>query len=52
MLSDFSYSVFQVLRRKFWGTFRPPASNVKTKFSTFCLFMFIVTFQSLVKFVV
>ena len=51
-MSDVQYSVFQVLRRKFWGIFRPPAANVNTKFSTLCLFMFIVTFQSLVKFVV
>ena len=52
MLFDFSYFVFQVLRRKFWGIFRPLAANANTTFSTFCLFMFIATFQSLVKFVV
>ena len=36
---DFSYSVFQVLRTKFWGIFCPLAYNVSTKFSKFCLFV-------------
>ena len=49
--------IFHILSLKYFEEsfgefFCPPASNVNTKFSTFCLFMFIVTFQSLVKFVV
>ena len=27
---------FKYFQRKFWGILRPPASNVNTKFSTFC----------------
>ena len=37
---DFSYPVFQVLRRNFLGVFGSPACNISTKFSTFCLFVF------------
>ena len=42
---DFSYSGFQVLRRKFWVIFRPPASNVSTTFSTFYLFVKFIFFK-------
>ena len=53
ILFDFSYSAFQVLRRKFWGIFCPPASIVNPKFSTFLLvYVHFVSFQSLAKFLV